>query len=44
MVQAIRGEGRAHPDFDQAWRVEKLLEAVRRSAAERRWIRLDEIH
>jgi predicted dehydrogenase len=44
MVQAIRGEGRAHPDFDQAWRVEKLLEAVRRSAAERRWVRLDEIH
>jgi predicted dehydrogenase len=44
MVQAIRGEGRAHPDFDQAWQIEKLLEAVRRSAAGRRWIKLDEIN
>jgi predicted dehydrogenase len=43
MVNAIRGEGRAHPDFDQAWRVEKLQEAVRRSAAERRWVKLEEI-
>jgi predicted dehydrogenase len=43
MVQAIRGEGVARPDFNQGWQVERLQEAVRRSAAERRWVRLDEI-
>jgi predicted dehydrogenase len=43
MAQAIRGEGKAHPDFEQAWQVERLQEAVRRSAAERRWVGLDEI-
>jgi len=43
MVRAIRGEGRAHPDFEQAWQVERLQEAVRRSAAERRWVRVEEI-
>jgi len=43
MAQAIRGEGKARPDFDQAWEVEKLQEAVRRSAAEHRWVRPDEI-
>jgi predicted dehydrogenase len=43
MVQAIRGEGAASPDFEQAWIVECGLEAARRSAEERRWVRLDEI-
>jgi predicted dehydrogenase len=43
MVQSIRGTGRAKPDFDQAWAVECALEAARRSAEERRWVRLDEI-
>jgi predicted dehydrogenase len=43
MVNAIRGEGRARPDFAQAWKVERTLEAVRRSVATRRWVRLDEI-
>ncbi len=43
MGQAIRGEGRARPDFAQAWKVERALEAVRRSVAERRWVRLEEI-
>jgi predicted dehydrogenase len=43
MVQAIRGEGTARPDFDQGWQIERLQEAVRRSAAERRWVRLNEI-
>jgi predicted dehydrogenase len=43
MVGAIRGEDTAHPDFNQAWQVERLQEAVRRSAAERRWVRLAEI-
>ena len=44
MVQAIRGSGMARPDFEQAWNVERVQEAVRRSAMERRWIRLAEIN
>lgn len=43
MARAIRGEGRARPDFEQAWAVERALEAVRRSSEARRWVRLDEI-
>lgn len=43
MVQAIRGAGQARPDFEQAWFIERVQEAVRRSAEERRWVRLDEI-
>ena len=43
MVQSIRGAGPAKPDFDQAWAVECALEAARRSAEERRWVRLEEI-
>jgi predicted dehydrogenase len=43
MVQAIRGEAVARPDFEQAWYVERVQEAVRVSAVERRWVRLAEI-
>jgi predicted dehydrogenase len=43
MVEAIRGHGAAAPDFDQAWMVERILEAARRSAEARRWVRLAEI-
>jgi|HubBroStandDraft_1064217.scaffolds.fasta_scaffold00032_26 predicted dehydrogenase len=43
MAEAIRGAGRASPDFARAWEVERILEAARRSAAERRWSRLQEI-
>ncbi len=43
MAQAIRGDGAAAPDFEQAWQVERIQEAVRRSNAERRWVKLDEI-
>jgi hypothetical protein len=38
LVRAI--EAKARPDFDQAWQVDRVLEAVRRSAAQRRWVRL----
>jgi len=44
MVQAIRGGGPASPDFEQAWLVERVLEAARRSSAEKRWVRIEEIH
>ena len=43
MVEAIRGNGSASPDFAQAWTVERILEAARRSAAERRWVGLTEV-
>jgi predicted dehydrogenase len=43
MVAGIEGKGHARPDFAQAWTVERVLEAVRRSSTERRWIDLNEI-
>jgi predicted dehydrogenase len=43
MVEAIAGRDRARPDFERAWQVERLQEAVRRSAIERRWVRIAEI-
>ena len=43
MIRAIRGEGAANPDFEQAWKVEQVLEAARRSATERRWVRIEEV-
>jgi predicted dehydrogenase len=43
MVRAIEGGGPARPDFAQGWQVERLQEAIRRSSAERRWVRIDEI-
>jgi predicted dehydrogenase len=43
MARAIEGTGRARPDFAQAWAVERQQEAIRRSAAERRWVRIEEI-
>jgi predicted dehydrogenase len=43
MVESIRGNGPAKPDFDQAWAVECALEAARRSMEEHRWVSLGEI-
>jgi predicted dehydrogenase len=43
MVQSIRGVGSARPDFEQAWVVECVLEAARRSAEERRWVHVEEV-
>jgi predicted dehydrogenase len=43
MTEAIGGRGQARPDFEQAWQVERIQEAVRVSAAERRWVRIAEI-
>jgi predicted dehydrogenase len=43
MLQSIQGKGPARPDFNQAWEVERALEAARRSATERRWVKLSEI-
>jgi predicted dehydrogenase len=43
MVDAIGESGPAKPDFEQAWQVERVLEAARRSSSERRWVQIDEI-
>lgn len=43
MVDEIEGRGPARPSFEQAWQVERILEAIRRSTAARRWARIDEI-
>jgi predicted dehydrogenase len=43
MIAAIRGNGQASPDFDQAWMVERVLEAARLSSLERRSVQLKEI-
>lgn len=43
MVAGIAGGAAARPDFEQAWQVERVLEAIRLSAKGRRWIELDEI-
>lgn len=38
MVDAIHGKGKAAPDFEQAWQVERVQEAIRLSSLERRWV------
>lgn len=43
MLQAIRGEAKAAPDFAQAFEVERVQEAIRRSSTERRWVRIAEV-
>lgn len=43
MLDAIEGRGRAAPDFEQAWAVERIQEAIRLSSLERRWVRIAEI-
>ncbi|HEX7874653.1 MAG TPA: Gfo/Idh/MocA family oxidoreductase [Sphingobium sp.] len=43
MIAAIEGRGRAAPDFQQAWDVERVQEAIRLSNADRRWVALADI-
>lgn len=43
MVQAIRGQARARPDFQQAWTIERIQEAIRISSQSRRWVQLKDI-
>lgn len=39
-LDAYTGGPPAHPDFEEAYRVQRVVEAVQRSAAERRWVDL----
>lgn len=43
MVKAIGGGAPPKPDFEQAFQVERVQEAIRRASEERRWVRLAEI-
>ncbi|HEX7858214.1 MAG TPA: Gfo/Idh/MocA family oxidoreductase [Sphingobium sp.] len=43
MLDAIDGKGRAAPDFEQAWDVERVQEAIRLSSLERRWVQLEDV-
>ena len=44
LIRVIQQGGRAAPDFEQAWAVERVLAAAQRSSSERRWVDLDEVH
>ena len=43
MVEAIAGRAKAMPDFAQALEVERIQEAIRRSSAGRRWVRIADV-
>ncbi len=43
MVQEINGQGKASPSFAEAFEVERVQEAIRRSNASRSWVSLKEI-
>lgn len=45
MVDAIASKPGAEPapDFEQGWQVERVQEAIRRAAAERRWVSVAEV-
>jgi predicted dehydrogenase len=40
MLDAMAGRGVAAPDFEQAWQVERVQEAIRISNLERRWVQI----
>jgi predicted dehydrogenase len=42
MLMGVAGKAESYPDFREAYRIERVLEAVLRSAAERRWVRVEE--
>ena len=43
LLLAVAGKGKAWPDFREAWEIQRVIEAVIRSDAGRRWVRIDEI-
>lgn len=43
LLDAIAGKAPPEPDFAAATRIAQVVEAILRSAAERRWVRLDEL-
>ena len=43
MVASIEGKARAHPDFEQAWQIERIQEAIRISWQSKRWVSMAEV-
>jgi len=43
LLLAVAGKGKAWPDFREAWEIQRVIDAVIRSDAGRRWIRIDEV-
>ncbi|TFZ33852.1 gfo/Idh/MocA family oxidoreductase, partial [Pseudomonas syringae] len=43
LIQAVCGQRRRGPDFEEAWQIERLATAIRVAAAEQRWVALDDI-
>ena len=43
LLLAVAGKGKAWPDFREAWEIQRVIDAVIRSDATRRWVRIDEV-
>jgi predicted dehydrogenase len=43
LLLGVAGRAKAWPDFREAWEIQRVIEAVIRSDAERRWVRVDEV-
>jgi predicted dehydrogenase len=43
LLLAVAGKGEAWPDFREAWEIQRVIDAVIRSDAGRRWVRIDEV-
>src|SRR5215468_4175209 len=43
LLLAVAGKGKAWPDFREAWEIQRVIDAVARSHARRRWVRIEEI-
>jgi predicted dehydrogenase len=43
LLLGVAGRAKAWPDFKEAWEIQRVIEAVTKSDAERRWVRIDEV-
>jgi predicted dehydrogenase len=43
LLEALAGDGKAFPDFREAWQVARVVEAVTRSSQGRSWVAISEI-
>jgi len=43
LLLGVAGKAKAWPDFREAWEIQRTVDAVIRSHAERRWVRVEEV-
>jgi len=43
LIEGIAHDAPLEPDFDGGWRIARVVDAIRRSASERRWVRCAEV-